>query len=181
MRSAGADSLVTAVCLIIYIIYSHKRSSDRWRWHRLLSVVVPLLALCSCEVFAGVGGVFSVGVSCVRVPCWLFYIDVLEVFDTSELFVLWMLCLQYIETHKVDSRRCAAPAPFLSSQRYACLYILNNHINVLEVFGTSELFVLCMLCLKHLEKNIRLTRGDAQPQLGFICYIGILKYINKYI
>ena len=38
---------------------------------RLLSVVVPLLALalCSCERFAGVGGVFSVGVSCVRVTC----------------------------------------------------------------------------------------------------------------
>ena len=38
---------------------------------RLLSVVVPFLALalCSCERFAGVGGVFSVGVSCVRVTC----------------------------------------------------------------------------------------------------------------
>jgi len=55
-----------------------KQAAQRWaasrrRRLRLLSVVVPFLALCSCARFAGVGGVFSVGVSCVRVTCLLFY------------------------------------------------------------------------------------------------------------
>jgi len=56
---------------------THDKNNTVKRPHeeRLLSVVVPFLALalCSCERFAGVRGVFSVGVSCVRVTCWLFY------------------------------------------------------------------------------------------------------------
>jgi len=34
---------------------------------------VFVLGSCRARVCAGVGGVFSVGVSCVRVTCWLFY------------------------------------------------------------------------------------------------------------
>jgi len=55
-------------------------------WEVARTVVAPPLSVVKClwEVFvwgscrarvcAGVGGVFSVGVSCVRVTCWLFYI-----------------------------------------------------------------------------------------------------------
>jgi len=54
-------------------------------WEVARTVVAPPLSVVKClwEVFvwgscrarvcAGVGGVFSVGVSCVRVTCWLFY------------------------------------------------------------------------------------------------------------
>jgi len=62
MSNTRGARIQYGILFIFSLFYASRR-----RRLRLLSVVVPFLALCSCERFAGVGGVFSVGASCVRV------------------------------------------------------------------------------------------------------------------